>query len=226
MLELNQRIELEVNSGEHAGTYLSRVEEIGEKDVRVAIPVEKGVLVPIRLKTPVTVTFLGKDAVYSGDTFVIGRMKDPIPVLILIRPNEFRRIQRRDYVRVDTNLPIQIKVINEQDVEKNQLDEKTVLAHTRNISGGGMMAAVEIDELGDTGIPLGTLLDIKLNLPDVPVSLLSVGKVVRVEKHRSPKDTNELVLGICFVSLEEKTREHIISYVFRRQRELRKLGLL
>lgn len=226
MLELNQRVELEVHDGEYAGTYLSRVEEIGEKDLRVAIPVEKGVIVPLRLKTPITVTFLGKDAVYSGDTFIIGRLMDPIPVLILLRPEEFRRIQRRSYVRVDTHLPVQIKVIGEQGDEENPANEKLILGYSRNVSGGGLMVAVEVSDVKETKISLDTLLETSFEIPDVPTPLKSIGRVVRLDKQKSSKATEEIILGIYFVSLEEKDREHIISYVFRRQRELRKLGLL
>lgn len=226
MLELNQRVELEVLDGEYAGTYLSRVEEIGEKDLRVAIPVEKGAIVPLRLKTPITVTFLGKDAVYSGDTFIIGRFIEPIPILVLLKPEEFRRIQRRSYVRVDTNLPVQIKVVEEQENEENEVNENLILGYSRNVSGGGLMVAVEVSDVREAKISLDTLLETSFEIPDVPTPIKAIGKVVRVDKQKLPKGTEEIVLGINFVSLEEKDREHVISYVFRRQRELRKLGLL
>lgn len=223
MLELNQRIELEVHDGEYAGTYLSRVEEIGEKDLKVAIPVDRGTIVPLRLKTAVTVTFLGKDAVYSGNTFVIGRFMDPIPILVLLKPEDFCRIQRRDYVRVDTSLPIKIKIIEEQ---KTEICTKVISGYSRNVSGGGMMVAVEVSDVGKVKISLDSSVEIEFEIPDIAVSIRAIGEIVRLDKQRSPKETEELILGVCFTLVEEKEREHIISYVFRRQRELRKLGLL
>lgn len=221
MLQLNQRIELEVKSGDYAGNYLSRVEEIGENDIRIAIPVEKGTIIPLRLKTPVTVTIVGKDAVYSANTFIIGRFNDSLPLLVLLKPAEFRRIQRRNYVRIDANLPTQIKVVNE-----SEEDENIIPAHSRNISGGGMMLTVENQNLGAVKISIGTILDIAVEIPDIYEPVKAIGRVVRSDRQKSASGTEELIIGVNFTALEEKDREDIISYVFRRQRELRKLGLL
>lgn len=218
MLELNQRIELEVKYGDYAGTYLSRVEEIGETDLMIALPVEKGSIVPLRLKTPVNITFSRKDAVYSADTFIIGRLLEPIPVLILIKPKEFSRIQRRDYVRVDANLTVTIEI-----AKSSEEEPVLISCHTINISGGGLMLSVELDSLREEDFFLDNMLDLAIEIPDLVEPVKAIGAVVRYEKESS---VNELYLGVKFTLIEEKDRDQIISYVFKRQRELRKLGLL
>jgi len=220
MLEINQRLELEVKSGEYAGTYLSRVEEIGEQDIKIAIPVEKGSIVPLRLKTPVTVTVQGKDAVYSADTFIVGRLLTPIPILVLLKPKEFRRIQRRDYVRVEANLPVTIEL------SKNEEEQVVILSRTCNISGGGMMLSLDLDSLEETEFSVDAVLDLNIEIPELEQPIKAIGRIVRCEEKKSPNSGNELCLGLKFTLIEEKDRDQIISYVFKRQRELRKLGLL
>jgi len=218
MLQINQRIELDVNYGEYAGTYLSRVEEIGEKEIKVAIPVEKGTIVPLRLKTPVTITFLTKDAVHSGQTFIIGRTLHPIPVLILLMPEKFKRIQRRDYVRIEARLPVQVQI------KENDEESMSLSACTANISGGGMMLVIQQEDLA---IPLNSTLEVTIEIPEENQIIQAVGQVVRSQTIKSTiNDNDELIIGIKFTLIEEKAREQIISYVFKRQRELRKLGLL
>lgn len=222
MLQINQRIELEVNSGEYAGTYLSRVEEIGENDVKIAIPVEKGSIIPLRLKTPVTITLLAKDAVYSGNSFIIGRLLEPIPVLVLLKPKEYRRIQRRDYVRIDVKLPVKVEI----SLGNNQEETAVINTHTSNISGGGMMLVIQKSELNGVDIPLDSTIELTFEIPEENYTVQAIAQVVRSTKEVSAKNEEELIVGARFTLIEEKAREEIISYVFKRQRELRKLGLI
>ncbi|WP_413382452.1 flagellar brake protein [Alkalihalobacillus sp. 1P02AB] len=73
--------------------------------------------------------YIGKDtAVYQFETEIIGRKIMQIPVLILRRTprGEYKRIQRREYVRVKTSLEMVVSSSG-----------STILAVTFDLSGGG-----------------------------------------------------------------------------------------
>ncbi|WP_100398527.1 flagellar brake protein [Bacillus sp. FJAT-44742] len=89
---------------------------------------------------------IGADsAVYSFVTEIQARNKDKIPVLLLKDPGEkgMKRIQRRNYVRVDACANLALHSVNEE--------ASPIIIFTTNISGGGAAAVLPWNTKVDIG---------------------------------------------------------------------------
>jgi len=183
--------------------YPSRIELVGEEELWVAAPQEKGVLVPIGVGEKLFVYVIGENEIFHFEGEVKNRLrKENMAFLILSLPQEVKREQRRNYVRIDVAIPLLIRK-----------DDRTFLGYTRNLSGGGMQASFS-GERNFLGI--GDEVVFSLSLEDK--SIIGRAKVVR-------KD-DPSYYAFQFVEITDQDKEEIIHYIFKQQIEIRKKGLL
>ncbi|ADG82372.1 flagellar brake protein [Thermincola potens] len=213
-IKINQPIEIEVNFSLGINKFKSRVEGITEKNLVVAAPMVNRQIVPLKIGTQVTVSYLDNAALYTFDTVVLATDLKPVPTLTLDKPYNIKRVQRRNFVRIDAKIPMTFCLLKEN-LEKNS---DFYYATTIDISGGGIMFSTE------NPLHLGDLLEIHMAFPD-GVNVLAIGKVVRVIKN-GQGDQQMYSVGIEFNIIEESERDKIIRYIFNQQRELRRKGLL
>ncbi|AVX20750.1 MULTISPECIES: flagellar brake protein [Carboxydocella] len=208
-LSVNQNVEIELLEENLSGVYRSRVEEIAPDRIILALPFSKGVPVPVRVGSQILVRYFDQSAIYSFKSEVISRATAPQAILSISIPESVNRVQRRNYVRLDDSVPLTFYKLQEDDITGTD----TV---TKDISGGGVR--IEIPQ----PLELGTELELHLKLPKDKI--IAVGKVVRCLPLEKPKKGYNI--GIQFTIIEERDRDKIIKYIFDRQRELRKKGLL
>ncbi len=210
-LNVNQQIELKIKRGPYHGTYPSKIEDITENQIKVMPPYVKGELLPLRQGLKLKVYFTGNNATFGFHSRVISRIKDPIPLLIILPPKEIVRIQRRDYFRLNVRESVKYRRINKDEESLEDLKETV----TSDLSGGGVRIILEEEELNP-----GTLVEVFIDLPeieDVPI----IGKVVQL--YDLPEGE---AAGINFIDLHSRTRDQIIGWLFEYQRKLRRKGLL
>ena len=83
---------------------------------------------------------------------------------------------------------------------------------TVNISGSGVSFIVS------SSVPVGSLLDISLFIPDFPMGMFNVqGEVIRINPGKGD-EAGCYEIGIKFLNLSEEERERLIEYTFRQQR--------
>lgn len=159
-------------------------------------------------------SFIGKDeAVYAFKTEVTGRIKKNIPMLVLRDPGKehYSRIQRREFVRLDTSLDLAVYSKEEMFAPFTTI--------TNDISGGGMSATLPKDHK----LEKDNLVLVWISLPyrSGEIQYLSVeAKVIRVRLQDGwPR------ASFAFVSLEDGAREKIIRYIFEKQHEEKERGL-
>ncbi|MGI6226653.1 MAG: flagellar brake protein, partial [Peptococcales bacterium] len=120
--------------------------------------------------------------------------------------------QRRDFVRIPVSLSLEYRV------ENGAKSEETF--HTgviRDLSGGGAQLASK------RKLVKGTILQVKFSLPED----LIVCKAKVMWVYTEVKEQKETYLiGLKFIDINERLRERIIRYVFKRQRELIQKGVL
>lgn len=209
-LKINQKIDLIVEQGPYQGSYLSKVAEINEDNIKVTSPYLKGELIPLRINLPLHIFITGENAAYAIKSKVIGREREPVALLTLKYPGEVERIQRREFFRMETMRKIRYRLL---DADKNPSGDFKE-SRTCDISGGGVKMIVDKDFPGEG------LLELYLDLPgleDFPI----YGEIVNI--YNLPDGT---AAGIKFVELDHHTREEIIAWLFEYQRKLRQKGLL
>ncbi len=212
-LKENQHIQLRVMSGQRKGTYDSRVEAINDSHIIVGMPIQKHSLIFLREGTKVEVDYTYLKIPYGFTTEVERALTEPLPLLILKQPKQFFKIQRRDYVRIETMLSVDYSIENDEESK----DLCVLHVSSRDISGGGI-AIIERKVL-----PVDTIVNLNIHLPEENLEIK--GKVVRWgEVDTSP--TKKYWMGVQFINISERERQKIIHYIFKRQRELRSKGLL
>lgn len=211
-LNVNQRIEITVDEeGSEYKNLPSRIEGVTDQHLYIAIPMKWGQLLPLRVRQKLIISFNHKGRFFQFDTVIMQRRLKPIPMLVVLKPDSFREIQRRRWVRVPVSIPIKFGVHNEE--ENTPVYEAT----TVDISGGGVCF------LTRNPVAAGQLLDAEIDLPNrEPVYCqLKVLRVLETETEGSViKAFSE------YYDISESQRERIIGFVFEKQREWIKKGLI
>lgn len=206
IFRVNQRIDVMLTKDPRSARFPSRIEEIAPRHMLIAMPVAKGV--PVLL--PPGSTFYSRVVVdgtvwLCASTF-LDKRPQPVPVWVVSSPHDYRKIQLRAYVRMETALPIEMKIAD--------ADLPPVAATTRDIGGGGLKIVSKL------ALEPGVRLKMAIDLAGTGGLAVS-GDVVRVE-HDAGR--NLYTAGIKFVEISERERDKIIKYIFRKQLERRQKG--
>lgn len=239
ILSINDRVELEVLDGSLSGkNFITKVEDMTKKSITLAAPFdsERAFYVYLRPGVKVRISFPKKDAIYQFNSSVIESRSGRIPVIIINKPKEIFRFQRREFVRLDDVIPVtyKIAVSEKMDIkyklvdkeefsisDRGQIENDFLNGFTKNISGNGMLIIVKKDVA-----KLGNLLEIFFRLPERTKIFNVIGEIVRIAEEVRTEGDDEIGVGVRFVKISEKDRTEIIRYIFDKQREIIKKGLL
>lgn len=209
---INKKVSIRVNEGDYQGYYSSRIEEISNNRIVLALPFIGTVPIPIRTGERISIFSPSKDAVYRVDGEVIRRQLEPIPLLYVVVNSEVVRVQRRSFVRV----PIVLKA-----TYTVKSSGKVYDTYTKDISGGGMK--IILPEVLNTN----DILQIRIELPPPESPINCEGEVRWIDiEERSIGNRGEknVYAGIEFVLIDEKDRDRLIRFLFNYQRNLIKKG--
>lgn len=168
-----------------------------------------------RIGTKVMAEYLGEDqSVYRFRTEIIDKRNGKIPTLALQLPNEdqIQRIQRRQYVRVETAADVAI-----HSIENKSMPFSTV---TLDLSGGGLSIIVPNGSRLSDGDKLSIHLVLPMQSGEYHYLELQ-GEVVRFIEKESAAN----IASIKFIELSEQDIQIIIRYCFEKQREARQKEL-
>jgi type II secretory ATPase GspE/PulE/Tfp pilus assembly ATPase PilB-like protein len=110
--------------------------------------------------------------------------------------------ERRAYPRLDSKVNVKYKVATAGNKErKGSGNERFVVSN--NISAGGIACVIPEE------VPVGTFLDLQIDLPDGGNPIRCLGKVARIKK----LDSGEYEAGVCFLDLTGGERNRLNKYV-------------
>jgi c-di-GMP-binding flagellar brake protein YcgR len=148
-----QRAEIEVSPEER---YVSQIEEVTEDTLALAMPLKSGVLVRLRVGTPILLQAPKRNNWYFFKTKVVGNRLEPEPVVLLERPPDNSGEQLREYARMDLVID-NVQVWVEQDGKLGP----TIRAIIVDLSAGG--AQLQLRE----NIDPGSKITVRFKLPRV-----------------------------------------------------------
>lgn len=213
---INGKIEIEMEDG----YYKSNVQDITEEYVAISIPVNNGQYLPLRKEERITGVYYYDKEIYRFETVVLGRKVDKILIIMIKKPSTFRKIQRRNFVRVPFMTNVVCARINLAKDMKNIGDNQIEFfeAYSLDISGGGMRLAVSRE--WEEKINCKDILMVTIPLQQESITVKT--RIVRVESDRkNPK----IIYGTVFLDLDKTTRETIIKLVFHIMRNQMKNGV-
>jgi c-di-GMP-binding flagellar brake protein YcgR len=219
MLKIGSTLILEAIDGQTEHKYKCKVAEISPNSIHINYPVnmETGKTVFLLNGMQFKASFIGKDqSLYLFETEVTGKIKQPIPLVVLSYPGEQQliRIQRRQYVRVEANVDVAVHPLH------GEFSSFTTI--TSDISAGGAAIVLPRKIKGfEPGIRVDAWLVLHMRSGDIHY-LNIPSKIVRIfkEKH-SPVEKASLQ----FLDMTQQERLLLIRYSFEKQLEQRQNGI-
>ncbi|MGH4125727.1 MAG: flagellar brake protein [Clostridium sp.] len=202
---INKKLEIFVDEK----YYNTNIQDLTEDYIEISIPMSAGQYVPLPKGAIIDVIYYEEENLYKFKSSVIGRKFENIPILIISKPVEIEKIQRRKYVRVPLIKTAKYKNLkNEPKINPRTINESEYLKIVIvDLSGGGMKVRVAEEIMMNDFI----LLNLRVNNEDIHI----VGQAKRIQKD----DEGRFVCGLSFEFLDNLTRERIIKYIFQLMRE-------
>lgn len=238
-LKIWDKIELVIGEGKDVAVYLTRVEDFVAGGIVVSDPERTRGKPQVMENIVVLVLVQGDDAVYQFRSKMKRFASENSRRYILSPPTSVRRVQRRQFVRIDYTgrvryLDLQIDDIEAFDFEQIEWQQSM----STNMSGGGV--CMEIEE----GIDLGDALLLQVAcFPELELPETVVGVVRRLEynqgatragiefilrsdltKHLSMALIRKLPRSIQ--EFDDRAQNELINFIFREQIDMRNKGLL
>lgn len=183
-------------------SYLSLIQDINDDYLLIDVPYAKGeYLHSFNEGDAIEIDYYNDNSYFRFKVKVIARQKENgIPVYKVTVPEEIKKVERRDFVRID--------ILENVFYNKNDKWNKAVLL---DLSGGGMRIRIKED------IEVGDKIQVNLFIDEEKIQVNGV--IVRVIQN----EDKENICGLEFIDIDERKRDKIIEKIFlemRRQIEL------
>ncbi|WP_307894438.1 flagellar brake protein [Bacillus swezeyi] len=211
MLSLGDIITIEFeNENQENIIAKSKVSSIEENVLRVHYPVdvETGRTVIIPTNTIVTIHFVNKQQVLYKFTSVIqGReIHRYIPILNVYLPEEdqMTKIQRRQFFRVNTTIPVTVRPYGSGSMYKT---------YTTNISAGGAALIIEETQKHKPEEDL----NLSISLPNEGHDETVIDVHAQVKRTYLDRRTNKQIMTVEFIRMNEHDKQTLIQYCIKCQ---------
>ena len=236
-LKLNQKLQIVLEENESlTRSCLSQIMDYDNSSMLIAEPSYRAQPINIPVGTVIEVLVIDTKCVYSFNTSVIGKQKSP-PSLWLSLPETYRRVQRREYVRVNIKLPVVVNIKPDTEVYEdcfttNILAEQVYQDAYYNtssidVSGGGIKVFGPLKFQDNTNLSVLLRLPMKEVITPVTVIRSEVNTKIS-EKEFTPEEFAKFnyLSALCYKDIDDADRSTIIQLCFKRQLELRQRGIL
>jgi c-di-GMP-binding flagellar brake protein YcgR len=208
---INDSIKLEYRGRYHS----SRVEDIGDDCLHIAWPAVYGSLLRIKEEDSITVISSIKSGMHGFRVQVRNRVDGPRATLEIVPIEDLGRVQRRNFARVPEMIPVWYRVVEPRSRRGFEMIETI----SKNISGGGMLMAVDREKRPFAGDVVEVHFDVPGGGP-----IHTRAEVIRVDELQGNSGAYEM--AIRFMDVKKQDQNMIVKRVFAKQAELRKAGLL
>lgn len=217
-MKIGDSIILEPKNSLQPEKYKSKILEINDQAVYIDYPVNIATKRTIFLTdgTQLKVTYISVDgSVYIFDSEVLGKVKSTISMIHLQNPNKQHhvKIQRREYVRIETKVDTAIHSKNGS--------FKPFTTMTDDISAGGAAVLVPKDFLLETDTLLTMWLVLPLKSGEINYARIDCQVVRIIDREESTRN----ILTLKFINISNGERQLLIRFCFEKQLELRNKGL-
>jgi len=234
-----EKVEIIVGDDEQTGHYMSRVEDIINDGIIISTPEFIEGEARLREGCEIRGVITRDEAVYQFyarvKTFTVQGSK----LYLLSRPRHFRRVQRRQFVRMELveNLTCAI-VKSRKNAHYGGEALKWWDAMMINISGGGVLMKSSTEMAEGTIVLLKSRFFLEVGLPvtiaavcrrinseqDVYFTGFEFVRKDRLSTYFTGRERKQLPESIQFYDLVAQNK--MVSYVFKQQIDLRKKGLI
>lgn len=223
-LKINQKIAVKIKAGNYEGEHSTQIVDIIDQDTFVInTPYFEGKLVNLSRNRKFNILVKEGNGIYDLPVQIIDRKVESTHLLVVKLIDKVRKIQQRSFFRLEIYEDIKYRVVadSEEDLnEGNKSNEsnKSYEGIIEDISGGGLRLSAQ-EKVGE-----GKILEFNFDFANFSYSNIMAKIIRRFEK--KSEDQTHYSYGTRFIYMEKREREELISWLFNKQRELRKKGLI
>lgn len=208
--KVNQLIDIEYElTGEDGQTiieyYPSRIRDVYPDYLVIDYPLREGYPLPLHVNEVITLRFIQNQTPYECSVKIISKQSTPVPLLKVTLPKKIIKVQKRNWVRLPYTTEVKYRLAGYRVPYYKGLSV--------DISGGGLLLhtnhPIDVDEI----------LEIEFAIDDTTIST-----TCRVVRCTPVKQVYRIALE--FIALPEAERDKIMGFIFQKQREMIKKGLL
>lgn len=218
----------QLNGGLTPATYASQVFEIRNDNIlRVSMPIEHGRIIPLSKGKKFDAFFYTAKGLYQCRVIIIDRFKiNNIYMMDIELLTEPVKYQRRQYYRLELNIPVRYMQITETEsnvmANEEELPERLGnlseyhTGETIDISGGGLRFT------GDTLVKKGNRLAVVFDIDyegNIERYLLAADVIM---SFAIPQHHGMYEHRVEFKDISKENREMLIKYIFQEERKIRK----
>lgn len=212
-IKIGDRLEISLLKDRKIGkVHVSQVEEIlSNNNLLIHMPISYGQLVKLSTKERYGMLFFTDRGMINFEAEITGFKKEAeFSYMVVHIISEGERMQRREFFRFSSLLPLKFVVIDENP-KKDVPQEETLLDGIVKDLGGGGIRFVTNESL-DEKVMVKCVLMLNDNC------LITVGKVLH--KQCFPKANYKYQYRIEFAGISPSEQEQIIQYIFNEQRKI------
>ena len=211
-------------------TYSSQIYDIIEEGkIKAALPMQKGAIVPLQVNEKYELFIYTKSGLYKCRANLSERYKEGnFYVMILEIYTGLQKFQRREHYRLNCNIDMKYRVLNEKDAETilklktpsdpDSSDQNTgyIKGITLDISGGGLrFVSTHEHQVNDY-----ILADFSVPISGKRFSYSLLARIVVTKEVPNKRHTYEHRVKFEGISVAE--REQLIRFIFEEERRYRK----
>lgn len=218
MIHIGDIITLELKNAEQKEKYKCRLVDRKENEFYIDYPlsIDTNRTVFLLDGTQLNATFVGQDgtSVYLFETEIKGRIKKNIPMLVMSYPGDecLIKIQRRQYVRIETAVDIAIHPLD--------FEFQPFTAITDDVSAGGVSFLIPTDSALKQGMKVQIWLVLVVQNGEYHYLKLQ-GKIARIIDFNETRNK----VSLQFHDITSQERQLLLRFCFDRQLEIRRKGL-
>ncbi len=205
VLEVGQRVEFYMD--DDPATYSSRIEDIIDKKLIVAMPMDSR-RVPIipAVGTKLYGKIITKTCAYRFFSVYRDKASTPIPVWHIDKPEKVERFQNRGFVRVRVSVPVKYQLVNEDGSLQDAVESRTI-----DMSGSGL--SFWCKERVQVGMKTAVHIN---NIPGVG----QLQFMTEVAQCRELKTDSVRIyyVGVKIQNMERAIQNRIVKYLFQVER--------
>ncbi|MBO4997092.1 MAG: PilZ domain-containing protein [Lachnospira sp.] len=223
MLSIGDKIdifEIFVNSdGEQKKAYYSQVmDKINSTQLVITMPTQGTKMIPLSMGKRYRCEFYTGNGLFRGDFIVIERGREGnIPVIILEVRTTLKKVQRREFFRLDCTLPMKYRIAEKDEtIAREQLrDMQWQDGVVLDISGGGLRFVISGALENGSYIQCKLVLEVHGNYKEFYI----YGRVIDCKN--KPNSVRLHECRIKFYKLSEAESDQIVSFIFTEERKKR-----
>ena len=208
-ITVNDLLQVRIMDDPNSPTYRSRVNDFSEGRLVIAWPTNSGMRLLLHADQLLDFSFIKDGSPYVFKGLVDENRVEPLPELTIILSSTISQVQRRNDFRVKCLIPVEVAGTIREDPRSDAttaLNAKTV---SNDLSASGISIRLA------KRVPEGTLINIKLSLPDngPPISIPCT--VVYADY----QSENQVLFrtGIRFLAISAAERARIVRFLYRTQ---------